>query len=248
MTKYYYDLHVHSCLSPCSDDDMTPNNIAGMAALKGLNLLALTDHNSCKNCPAFFEACRRMGIVPVAGMELSTAEDIHLVCLFETLEQAMAFDREISKHLMPVKNRPEIFGNQWILNDMDEKIGEEETLLISATDLPIMDAIQLARDFDAHVHPAHIDRESNGIISILGDIPTDYGFHCFELNDVANLTAVQEYMPPEDRSRALICSDAHHLWEISEAENSLWIDDEPYSSALVRKRLLEKLSQASTNL
>lgn len=57
MNKYYYDLHIHSCLSPCGDNDMTPNNIAGMAALKGLNLLALTDHNTAKNCPAFFEAC-----------------------------------------------------------------------------------------------------------------------------------------------------------------------------------------------
>ena len=70
MNKYYYDLHIHSCLSPCGDNDMTPNNIAGMAALEGLHLLALTDHNTSKNCPAFFEACRRQGIVPIAGMEL----------------------------------------------------------------------------------------------------------------------------------------------------------------------------------
>jgi len=70
MTRYYYDLHIHSCLSPCGDDDMTPNNIAGMAALKGLNIVALTDHNSTKNCPAFFEACKKQGIIPIAGMEL----------------------------------------------------------------------------------------------------------------------------------------------------------------------------------
>ena len=86
MSRYYYDLHIHSCLSPCGDDDMTPANIAGMASLKGLTLLALTDHNSCRNCPAFFEACNAFGIVPVAGMELTTAEDIHLIVLFPTLE------------------------------------------------------------------------------------------------------------------------------------------------------------------
>ena len=67
MTKYRYDLHLHSCLSPCADDDMTPANIAGMALLNGLQLAALSDHNSCKNCPAFFDACRVHGIVPVAG-------------------------------------------------------------------------------------------------------------------------------------------------------------------------------------
>ena len=159
MTRYYYDLHVHSCLSPCADDDMTPNNIAGMAALKGLQIVALTDHNSCKNCPAFFTACKRQGIIPIAGMELSTAEDIHIVCLFEDLEAAMRFDKEIEGHLMPIANRPEIFGNQLILDGEDEQIGVEEKLLISATDLWIDDAIDLARSFGAHVHPAHVDRE-----------------------------------------------------------------------------------------
>ena len=71
MTGYFYALHIHSCLAPCADDDMTPANIAGMAALQGLNLVALTDHNSCKNCPAFFEAAKKQGIIPVAGMELT---------------------------------------------------------------------------------------------------------------------------------------------------------------------------------
>ena len=120
MTSYYYDLHIHSCLSPCADNDMTPNNIAGMAVIKGLNILALTDHNSAKNCPAFFEACKSQGIIPIAGMELSTAEDIHLVCLFEDLNDAMRFDAEIEKHLIPIKNRPEIFGEQLILDGEDE--------------------------------------------------------------------------------------------------------------------------------
>lgn len=242
MTRYYYDLHIHSCLSPCADDDMTPNNIAGMAALKGLNLLALTDHNTCKNCPAFFDACRQMGIVPVAGMELTTAEDIHVVCLFESLDDAMAFDEEVAKHLAPIKNRPEIFGNQLILNSEDEPVGEVEPLLISATDLWLDDALELARRYGAHVHPAHIDRESNGIVSILGNIPEEYGFNFFELNDRNNREEYEKYIPEQHRDNVLVCSDAHHLWDISEAEHSLMIDDEPYSSALVRKRLFESFS------
>ena len=242
MTRYYYDLHIHSCLSPCADDDMTPNNIAGMAALKGLNLLALTDHNTCKNCPAFFDACRQMGIVPVAGMELTTAEDIHVVCLFESLDDAMAFDEEVEKHLAPIKNRPEIFGNQLILNSEDEPVGEVEPLLISATDLWLDDALELARRYGAHVHPAHIDRESNGIVAILGNIPEEYGFNFFELNDRNNRQEYEKYIPGQYRDNILVCSDAHHLWDISEAEHSLMIDDEPYSSALVRKRLFESFS------
>ena len=245
MTKYYYDLHIHSCLSPRGDDDMTPNNIAGMAALKGLGLLALTDHNSTKNCPAFFEACKKQGIIPIAGMELSTAEDIHLVCLFEELDDAMRFGEEVHNHLMPIKNRPEIFGRQQIMNGDDEVIGEEELLLISATDLPIDEAIALARSFGAHVHPAHIDRESNGIVSILGDVPTEYGFKVFELRERENAQRLSSVVEELCDGSILVCSDAHYLWDISEAENSLLIDDDPYSSALVRKRVFEMLDKAN---
>lgn len=241
MTSYYYDLHIHSCLSPCSDDDMTPNNIAGMATLNGLQIAALTDHNSCKNCPAFFEACKRQGIIAIAGMELSTAEDIHLVCLFEELEKAMEFDSVVSGHLLDIKNRPEIFGNQLILDGEDECIGSEEKLLISSTDLPIADAIQLAREYGAHVHPAHIDRESNGIIAVLGDIPSEYGFDCLEFNNPDNVATITGQYPHLAGKIRLVSSDAHHLWDINEADNFVNIDDEPYSSALVRKKLFEYL-------
>lgn len=241
MSKYYYDLHIHSCLSPCADDDMTPNNIAGMAALKGLQLLALTDHNSCENCPAFFAACKRQGIIPIAGMELSTAEDIHLVCLFEEIETAMRFSDEIYGHLMPIDNRPDIFGEQLVLDGEDNIVRQEKRLLISATDLLIEDAIELARSYGAHVRPAHIDREANGIISTLGDVPSEYGFSCVEFRDG---TKTEEYLKKYKSisdAMTLVCSDAHHLWDISEADNFIELDDEPYSSALVRKRFFEAL-------
>ena len=242
MTKYYYDLHVHSCLSPCADDDMTPNNIAGMATLKGLQIVALTDHNSCKNCPAFFEACKRQGIIPIAGMELSTAEDIHLVCLFEDLADAMRFDTEIHSKLMNVKNRPEIFGNQLVLDGNDEIIATEDKLLISATEMWIADAVKLARQYGAHVHPAHIDRESNGILSILGDIPREYGFDCLEFNNLENVEDINVKYPDTRGALTVVSSDAHHLWDINEADNYVMLDDEPYSSSLVRKRLFEYLN------
>ena len=241
MNPYYYDLHVHSCLSPCADNDMTPNNIAGMAALKGLQIVALTDHNSCKNCPAFFEACRRQGIIAIAGMELSTAEDIHLVCLFRELDDAMQFDQEISKHLMNIDNRPEIFGDQLVLDGNDEQIGIEKKLLISATDLWLGDAVALARSYGAHVHPAHVDRESNGIIAILGDIPQEYDFASIEYNDFSNIEDIRNRYAAARNAQHIVSSDAHYLWDINEADNFIMIDDEPYSSASVRKKLFEYL-------
>ena len=145
---------------------------------------------------------------------------------------------------MPIKNRPEIFGNQYIMNGDDEVIGEEETLLISATDLPVDEAIELAKSFGAHVHPAHIDRESNGMVAILGDVPTEYGFKVFELREAQSIERLLPIVEELAKERILVCSDAHYLWDINEAQNSVMIDDEPYSSALVRKRFFEKLEAA----
>ena len=119
MNRYYYDLHIHSCLSPCADNDMTPSNIAGMATIAGVQIVALTDHNTVKNCPAFFKAAKRQGIIPVAGMELTTSEDIHVVCLFERLEDAVEFGCEIEKHRILIKNRTDIFGEQLIVDEND---------------------------------------------------------------------------------------------------------------------------------
>ena len=125
MNRSYYDFHIHSCLSPCGDDDMTPNNIAGMASLAGLNIVALTDHNTAKNCPAFFEAAKRNGIIPIAGVELTTSEDIHIVCLFEYLDDALKFDNFLKDRRFKIPNRVDIFGEQMIMNGNDEVIGTE---------------------------------------------------------------------------------------------------------------------------
>ena len=242
MNRYYYDLHIHSCLSPCGDNDNTPNNIAGMATLCGLNVVALTDHNTAKNCPAFFAAAKKYGIIPIAGMELTTAEDIHVVCLFEELSDAMAFDEYVDSHRMLIKNRKEIFGEQLILNENDEPIGEVEYLLPSATDIPITDVKECVERFRGVCYPAHIDRDSNGVVAILGTVPTDCGFTYYELRDKKNVDAYSEkYGIAKDNF--IISSDAHYLTSMRDKENFFDIDDEPYSSALVRRKIFEILGR-----
>ena len=114
-------------------------------------------------------------------------------------------------------------------------------LLISASSLWIDEAIKLARSYGARVRPAHIDRESNGIVAILGDIPKEYGFSCFEFRDADKIAEYEERFDGVLRENVLVCSDAHHLWDINEAEFYVELDDEPYSSSLVRKRFFEFL-------
>ncbi len=245
MNKYYYDLHIHSCLSPCGDNDMTVNNIAGMAAIKGLNLIALTDHNTSANCPAFFEACRANGIVPIPGMEITTSEDIHLVSLFPTLEKAMSFEKIFTDYRMKLVNKPEKYGDQLILDAGDNVVGHDEWFLPAATSLSLEDAVSLVRSHDGFCYPAHIDREANGIIAILGTLPEEPGFNCVEFSPNADKEEYKRNYPSLESKHILTSSDAHYLWDISEAENFLMIDDEPYSGDLVRKKFFEFLKGSS---
>ena len=240
MNRYYYDLHIHSCLSPCGDDDSTPNNIAGMATLCGLNIVALTDHNTTKNCPAFFAAAKKYGIIPIAGMELTTSEDIHVVCLFETLADATEFDSYVDSRRSKVPNRPKIFGNQLILDENDEIVGEEPSLLINATDISIEEVYSLVKERGGVCYPAHIDRESNGLIAILGDIPPDSEFLLYELHD-GNRTDEFAERYGIDKSRFIISSDAHYLTDMRDKENYFELSDEPYSSSKVRSELFKLL-------
>ena len=239
MNKYYYDLHIHSCLSPCGDDDSTPYNIAGMGAVSGLQIMALTDHNTCKNCPAFFKACKQYGIIAVAGMELTTAEDIHIICLFEELEDALRFSEEIEKHRPPFPNREDIFGKQMILGEEDALLGVEENFLPIATDISLEQVPPLVEKFCGICYPAHIDREANGIIATLGTLPEKPQFSCVEFHFEKNIEEYREKFSLP--ATAIVCSDAHYLTDIRDAENYLLLPDEPYSSARVRAELFKVL-------
>lgn len=241
MNKYYYDLHVHSCLSPCGDDDMTPANIAGMAAIKGLQIIALTDHNTVKNCPAFFKACRKHGIIPVPGMELTVAEDIHLLCLFRTLEAAMAFGERVDEYKIQIENRPDVFGHQRIMDEEDNVLGEEKYLLLNATTLSLDEGTDLCRAMGGVCYPAHIDRTSNGAVAILGTFPDWEGYTAYEISNSGNRAEEEEKFPILKSLPCVKSSDAHYLWDISEAESFFEISDEPYSSQLVRDKLIDLL-------
>lgn len=240
MSRFACDLHVHSCLSPCGDDDMTPYSIAGMAKLNGLDMVALTDHNSCGNCATFFDACAHYGIIPVPGMELTTAEDIHLLCLFPTLERALAFDRAVRGRRVPVKNRPEIFGNQLLIGPEDRPVGQEQDLLINATTLSLSEGTELARSFGGAAYPAHIDRESNGAIAILGSFPLEPSFAAVEYNDGGNVARYTADHGLEDK-RVVVSSDAHQLWKLSEGDFSLELPCEN-APEQVRQALVDALN------
>lgn len=222
MIPLYYDLHLHSCLSPCGDDDMTPANIAGMASIKGLDVIALTDHNSCKNCPAAMFQGREYGVIVIPGMELCTAEEVHVICLFPALENALAFDDYVYEHMLPIKNREAIFGKQQIMDENDKVTGTVENLLINATDITFDDAFSLTASYGGIAYPAHVDKSSTSVLSNLGFVPPDSTFTCAEFHDLKNLHRIQKEHPYFLQCNIVSSSDAHYLGDIREPEYQIF--------------------------
>lgn len=222
MIPLYYDLHLHSCLSPCADDSMTPANIVGMAFIKGLNVIALTDHNSCKNCPAAMALGKKHNIIVIPGLELCTAEEVHIICLFPNLKAALSFDAYVYTHILPVKNRIDIFGKQQIMNEKDQVMGAVEHLLINATDIPFDKAFTITASYGGIAYPAHVDKSSTSILSNLGFVPPDSTFTSAEFHDLQNLHKIRREHPYFHSCNILCNSDAHYLEDIHEAEHQIF--------------------------
>ena len=225
MKEIFYDFHLHSCLSPCGDDMSTPANIAGMAFIKGLQAVALTDHNTSRNCPAFLKHCEQYGITALPGMELTTEEEIHVVCLFPRLELAMDFDRFVYDHLLKVPNRPEFFGEQVLRDEQDEIAGYEPNLLINATDISFDRVYDVVTEHGGIMIPAHLDKSSTSLLSNLGFVPPDSKFKCFELHHLENLHRIRRENPYLENCKVICDSDAHYLEKIHEAEYKLLVEE-----------------------
>ncbi len=221
MAEYRYDLHIHSCLSPCGDNDMTPNNIAGMAALMGLDIIAITDHNTCKNAASVMAAGEEAGVLVIPGMELCTAEEAHIVCLFETLEGAMEFDGYIYKNMPHVPNKADIFGEQRMLSPQDELMGTEENLLLVSSFIGVDDVLPLAREYGGIALPAHVNRDSYSVIAALGALPPEAGFTAFEATRDCDMDALYQSNPELQGLHAVRDSDSHYLETLAESEAHL---------------------------
>ena len=206
-----YDFHLHSCLSPCGDNDMTPYNLVNMAKLLGYDIIALTDHNSCLNCPAALKAGEEAGITVVPGMELCTSEEIHAVCLFPDLKKALEFSDYVKSTMPPVKNDASIFGEQLVMDSTDRIIGNEEILLTAASGISIDDAVKEVSRFGGVVFPAHLDRASYSVLSVLGFMYPEMGFAAAEFTHKAYIPQYEEKHPLLKEMKKLRNSDAHYL-------------------------------------
>ena len=222
--KYYYDLHIHTALSPCGDNDMTPNNLVNMALLKGLDIIAVTDHNSSENVEAVMRIGTKRDIIVVPGMEIETAEEIHVVVLFGDTESLMAVRNEVRSRMSGIKNREEIFGEQRILDESDEITGVVEELLITASSLTIEEVFAMTEQAGGVCILAQVDRDSHSVLSNLGLIPEDLPVKNIEISKNCDRSIFLEEHPGLSAYGILCSSDAHYLWDISERENYIDTD------------------------
>ncbi|HHT92910.1 MAG TPA: PHP domain-containing protein [Clostridiaceae bacterium] len=211
--KVYADLHIHTALSPCADEDMTPGNIVAMASLAGLDAIAITDHNIALNVRPAIKYGEQFDVLVIPGMELETREEVHVVCLFETLEQALDFQGVVHKSMTGLKNNPDIFGRQLMFDEEDEIIGEYDDMLLCATDIGIDDVFSMIEGFGGIAYPAHVDRDSYSVFSQLAFIPFDYPYKFVEISIDCKSDIIEKY-PQLKKYNLLKASDSHDLTQI----------------------------------
>ena len=218
--QFNVDLHVHTCLSPCAEDEMSPLAIVKQAKKKGLDVIGICDHNSTKNVWAVREAGWREGLVVIGGIEVCSREEVHILCLFDDEQNLQDMQLLIDQNLHG-QNNPTFFGQQYLCDERDVILGQETRLLIGATVLSVEEIVAKAHQFGGLVIASHVDRGSFSIFSQLGFVPEGLQIDAMEISPGHSATEVRQNFP-QTKDYPLVCfSDAHRLEEIGSASTTV---------------------------
>ncbi|MBN1261875.1 MAG: histidinol-phosphatase [Anaerolineae bacterium] len=236
MREYRADLHLHTCLSACAEVEMIPPLIVDEALHKGLDLIAVTDHNTSGNAGAVMEAARGSSLLVLPGMELQCQEEVEILCLFETLAQALAWQSEVETHLLPLSNDAERFGPQFLVDAAGEFVDEDARFYQGPVRMTLATAVHRVQTLGGLVIPAHIDRPSGGVLGVLGIWPP-------ELESVDAAEVSPNIRPSQARQTypflpgiALITgSDAHWLDQMGRAITIFVMEEAPPTLACMRR-------------
>jgi 3',5'-nucleoside bisphosphate phosphatase len=214
VKKYLAELHIHTVLSPCAEVEMIPPLIVQEALDKGINLIAISDHNASANVSSVIQAARLTELTVLPAIEVQTKEEVHVLCLFDTLEQLEAFQTCINAHLPPLQNDPHHFGEQFVVDETGEFLRREHQLLLTSVDLSIEDIFRIVYEQGGLPIPAHIDRKAFGLIAVLGFIPPDIHVEAVEISRNLNIDQASNLYPSIKGYPVIISGDAHRLEEI----------------------------------
>jgi 3',5'-nucleoside bisphosphate phosphatase len=209
-------MHIHSCLSPCGDWEMSPKRIIEKSLEKNLDIIGVCDHNSAENVEAVIRAGNGKSIRVIPGIEICSKEEVHILSFFETTGQALSMQEYIYGNL-PGKNSPDTFGYQIVADENDEVSGENERLLIGATTLKLKEIVDKIHSLGGLCIASHIDRPVFGIISQLGFIPPDLPLDGVEVSWRIEPSRAMEQIPDLKNFPFIISSDAHFPADIGKA-------------------------------
>ncbi|WP_432408900.1 PHP domain-containing protein [Wukongibacter sp. M2B1] len=228
--KLFYDLHIHSALSPCGDNDMSPMNIVNMSIIKGLDVIAITDHNSVKNCLPCLEAAKGNDIIVIPGMEIQTKEEVHLICLFRDIDCALEFGGIVDELMPDIPNKPDFFGEQLVFDINGNNVDKESRLLVSSVNMSIDKVFSTVGGLNGIVIPAHVDKRNYSIISNLGFLPVNLDIKTIELSKNCNREDFIRKNKYLENYKIITNSDAHYLGDISEPINYMKVESKDIES------------------
>ena len=218
------ELHIHSVLSPCASLDMGPQLIVKRAKERGLDFIAITDHNTTKNLIAFDKVCGENQINLLYGIEVETKEEVHILCYFERLEAALACGDMVYKSLMPIKNDPDLFGYQVIVDHNEDIIAFEERLLLQRSSMGLAVLVQEVGKLQGFCIPAHIDRGKNGLLKTLGFLPIEPVFPVLEVSKNCDIAVLKNKYRLSKNIIFEGC-DAHSLEEIGSRPIHFYVNE-----------------------
>jgi PHP family Zn ribbon phosphoesterase len=213
LKTYRAELHVHTVVSPCADIEMIPPLIVQEALAREIKLLAITDHNTGANVGAVKQAAAGADLAILPGMELQTREEVHLLCLFDTMTQLKAWQVQVDAHMPLLENNIDFFGEQFVVDETGEFIRRETQLLLTSANMSLKEAVIGVMDLGGLAIPAHVNRQAFSLIANLGLVPTDVPFEALEISrHITPAEACQKF--PQLKGFPLIQNgDVHRLNE-----------------------------------
>lgn len=214
MNTFRAEFHIHTVLSACADVEMIPPLIIQTAQEKGIDLIAITDHNASANVEPVMKAAKGSGIKVLAGMELQTKEEVHIICLFDHLDQLIAFQDLIDEHLPEMQNDPEHFGEQYIVDETGNFVNRETRLLSTSVDITLKNAWLKVNSLGGLMIPAHVNRDAFGLMPVLGFIPPDIKPDALEISKHISIEEAKHKYPQLEDFTIIQSGDAHFLEDI----------------------------------
>lgn len=237
-----FDLHIHSCLSPCANLEMSPSEIVGRAVAAGMDGIALTDHQSARNTPAVAECAKRAGLKCLYGLEVCTAEEVHTLAIFDTVEQALEMTEWVYAAMPKRVNDPDVFGDQPVVTWDDDIVEMEWRILAMGCRKTIPEVSAKCRELDGVYIAAHIDRPNFSVYSQLGGIPEG----CFDAVELSRTADESVWLPKAQGYAVTRSSDAHNLDDVAKVWSEADTDD--FSVAGLKRLFAEKATAISPRL